>query len=209
MFGIDFNIISAIVEKINGARHICVKGGPISYICLNQDELIFTSDQEKFQVLGLPSDKWRSEHFLNEDKTVQDLVAKILEQVGKYEREGWAIISGQKWLADVRAFNLKKQEWMKKLWIDDPQRLEIQIWGDFLRSQENPIFQDLAIFLKCCLEGDGEMADTPEEPYSKELLRSEIEAANKLARFLANHSNELLCEGADWIPQWIQMYETI
>jgi len=110
MFGIDFNIISAIVEKINGARHIYVKGSPISFICLNRDELVFSSDQEKFQVLGLPSDKWRSKHFLNEDETVQDLVAKILEQVGRYEREGKTIIKGQKWLADVRAFHLKKQQ---------------------------------------------------------------------------------------------------
>jgi len=79
---------------------------------------------------------------------------------------------------------------VKKLWIDNPQRLEIQIWGDFLKYQENPIFRDLAIFLKYCLEGDGEMADIPKEPYSKELLRSEIGAANKLARFLVNHSTE-------------------
>jgi len=203
MFGIDFKVISAIAENINGARHICVVGSPISYICLNQGELVFTSNQEKFQVLGQPSDKWRSEHFLNEDETAQDLEAKILEQVGRYKREGWTIISAEKWLADVRAFHLKERERIKKLLIDDPQRLEIQIWGDFLMSQENPIFQDLAIFLRCCLEEAEEMAGIPKERCSKELLRSEIEAANRLARFLAKHSNELLCEGADLIPQWI------
>jgi hypothetical protein len=49
-------------------------------------------------------------------------------------------------------------------------KLEIKLWVDFLGIQENPIFQDLAVFLNC---------------------------------FLANHSNELLCEGAEWITQWM------
>lgn len=86
------------------------------------------------------------------------------------------------------------------------EKLEIKLWVDHLETQDNPIFQDLASFLKCHLEQDGEVENNAEKPHFRELLASEIEAANKLADFLANHSNDLLREGADWIPQWIDAH---
>jgi hypothetical protein len=86
------------------------------------------------------------------------------------------------------------------------EKLEIKLWADHLENQDNPIFQDLTGFLKYHLEEDGEVEHAIEKPHYRELLTSEIEAANKLADFLANHSNDLLREGADWIPQWIDAH---
>lgn len=86
------------------------------------------------------------------------------------------------------------------------EKLEIKLWVDHLETQDNPIFQDLAGFLKCHLEEDEEVENNAEKPHFRELLASEIEGANKLADFLANHSNDLLREGADWIPQWIDAH---
>jgi len=86
------------------------------------------------------------------------------------------------------------------------EKLEIKLWVDHLETQDNPIFQDLAGFLKSHLEEDEEVENNAEKPHFRELLASEIEGANKLADFLANHSNDLLREGADWIPQWIDAH---
>jgi hypothetical protein len=98
---------------------------------------------------------------------------------------------------------LKQLDWRNRLWVDDIDKLEIKLWVDFLETQENPIFQDLAVFLNCFLNDDEEVKDDRNPTTFRELLPSEIDAANKLADFLANHSNELLCEGAEWITQWM------
>ena len=202
MFTDNFKVCMDIAENINGARHMRIVGIDFSYISLNSGELIFTSNQKKYQVLGRPPIEWNKEHFIDIDETAKRLAMEILEQVGEYEREGEAIISTKEWLAEVEAFKLKKLEWRERLWIDDIKKLEVERWADFLAIQENPIMQDFAIFLNDQLDNDKEPANLPEKPHFRELLKSEIDAANKLADFLANHSNDLLCEGAEWIPQW-------
>lgn len=206
MFGDNFNVCMDIAENISGAHHRWLGGINISYISLNSGELVFTSNQEKFQVLGLPSVKWNKEHFINIGETAKILTGEILEQVGEYKKEGKVAISAEEWLAEVEVFKLKKLEWHRRLWVDDIEKLEIERWADFLGIQENPIFQDLAAFLNCHLEEDEEVENNAEKPHFRELLASEIEAANKLADFLANHSNDLLREGADRIPQWIDAH---
>ena len=206
MFTDNFKVCMDIAENINGARHMRIVGIDFSYISLNSGELIFTSNQKKYQVLGRPPIEWNKEHFIDIDETAKRLAMEILEQVGEYEREGEAIISTKEWLAEVEAFKLKKLEWRKRLWIDDIERLEIERWADFLRIQENPIFQDLAVFLSYFLDDYEEVEGDQNPPNFRELLPSEIDAANKLVDFLANHSNELLREGAEWIPQWIECH---
>ena len=203
MFGDNFKVCMDIAENINGAHHRRLVGINISYISLNSGELVFTSNQEKYQVLGHPFVIWDKEHFINIDETAKILTGEILEQVEEYKRESKVAISAEEWLAEVEAFKLKKLEWRKRLWVDDIEKLEIERWTDFLGIQENPIFQDLAAFLNCHLDNDKEAENLPEKPHFRELLKSEIDAANKLADFLANHSNDVLREGADWIPQWV------
>ena len=178
----------------------------VSYISLNSGELLFACDQAKYHVLGHPSVKWDKQHFVNIDETANVLAMEILKQVEEYKREGKTIINAEEWLAEVEAFNLEKSEWRKRPWADDIERLEIERWADFLRIQENPIFQDLAVFLSCHLD-DYEEVEGDQNPLNfRELLPSEIDAANKLVDFLANHSNELLREGAEWIPQWMECH---
>jgi hypothetical protein len=203
MFGDNFKVCMDIAENINGAHHRWLVGINISYISLNSDELVFTSNQEKYQVLGHPFVKWNKEHFINIDETAKRLTEEILEQVGEYKREGKVAITTEEWLAEVEAFKSKKLEWRKRLWVDDIEKLEIERWADFLGIQENPIFQDFAAFLNYHLVNDKEAENLPEKPHFRELLETEIDTANKLADFLANHSNDVLREGADWIPQWV------
>ena len=206
MFGDNFKICMAIVENICGAHHHLLAGVNCSYISLNPDKLVFTSNREKYQVLGHPFVKWNIEHFNDIDETAKKLAIEISEQVKEYEREGKAIITTEEWLAQVEAFELKELEWRKRLWVDDIEKLEIEKWADFLAIQKNPIMQDLAIFLYCHLDNDKETEDLPENSHFRELLKSEIDAANKLADFLANHSNDLLREGAEWIPEWMEAH---
>ena len=206
MFGYHSQVCMIIAEKLSSSHHYYIAKKNLSYISLNTGELVFTCNQAKFQVLGLPSVKWDKEHFIDIDKTANELVMEILKQAGEYEKGRKPIINAEAWFAEVGAFESKKCESDIQLWVDDSGKLEIQIWVNFLDTQDNPIFQDLAIFLKCFLEGDVEVENIVEKPHYRELLGSEIEAANKLADFLANHSNDLLCEGADWIPQWIDAH---
>ena len=203
MFGNDFEVCMDVAENLSGVHHIWVAGGNFSYIALNKGGVIFTSNPEKFQVLGQPSVKWNENHFINMNETGKRLAMEILEQVGEYKREGEVIISAEELLAEVDAFESKKHEWRKRLWVDDIEKLEIERWADFLGIQENPIFQDFAAFLNYHLDNDKEAENLPEKPHFRELLETEIDTANKLADFLANHSNDVLREGADWIPQWV------
>ncbi len=204
MFGDNFKVCMDIAENINGAHHRWLVGINISYISLNSGELVFTSNQEKYQVLGHPFVIWNKEHFINIDETAKRLTGEILEQVGEYKREGKVAISAEEWLAEVEAFKLKKLEWRKRLWVDDIEKLEIERWTDFLGIQENHIFQTLAIFLNYQVNEDDESESIPGKSHVRELLGSDIDEANKLAHFLANHSNDLLREGAEWIPQWVE-----
>jgi len=206
MFGNHSQVCMIIAEKLSSSHHYYMAAADLSYISLNTGELVFTCNLAKFQVLGLPSVKWEKEHFIDIDKTANELVMEILKQAGEYEKGRKPIINAEAWLAEVVAFESKKCEWNRELWIDNIEKLEIQRWVDFLEMQDNPIFQDLAGFLKCHLEEDEEIENNAEKPHFRELLGSEIEAANKLADFLANHSNDLLREGADWIPQWIDAH---
>ena len=169
-------------------------------------ELVYISNSEKYQILGEESVKWSEEHFIDIDKTAERLAMEVSEQVGEYRREGRVIISAEAWLAKVDAFELKRREWNNRLWLEDPEKLEIERWANFLETQENPIFQDLASFLNCHLNVNKAVESAQSNPHCRELLESEIDVANKLADFLANHSNELLREGADWIPQWMEAH---
>ena len=90
--------------------------------------------------------------------------------------------------------------------MDDIEKLEIEKWANFLETQENPIFQDFAVFLNCHLNEDEDAESDQIQPHFRELLKSEIDAANKLGDFLADHSNDLLREGAEWIPQWLEAH---
>jgi len=203
MFGNDFEVCMDVAENLSGVCHIWVAGGNFSYIALNKGGVIFTSNPEKFQVLGQPSVKWNENHFINMNETGKRLAVEILEQVGEYEREGEVIISAEELLAEVDAFESKKREWNKQFWVDDIKKLEIEKWANFLETQENPIFQDFAVFLNCHLNEDQDAESDQIQPHFRKLLKSEIDAANKLGDFLADHSNELLREGAEWIPQWV------
>jgi hypothetical protein len=194
-----------IIKKLSSSHHYYIAGKDLSYISLNTGELVFVCNQEKFQVLGLPLVKWDKVHFIDMDKTANELVMEILKQVGESEKEYKPIIT-EAWLAEVGSFESKKCKSDIQLWVDDIERLEIERWADFLETQDNPIFQDLAGFLKCHLEEDEEVENIVEKSHYRELLGFEIEAANKLADFLANHSNDVLREGADWIPQWIDAH---
>jgi len=195
-----------VAENLSGAHNYWRAEGNLSYITLNRGELVFTSSREKFQVLGRPSVKWNENHFINMNETGKRLAGEILEQVGEYKREGKAFISAEEWFAEINAYQSKMLEWDRSLWIGDIKRLEIERWANFLETQENPIFQDFASFLNCHLN-DGEEAESIKgKPHFRELLESEIDAANKLADFLANHSNDLLREGAEWIPQWVEAH---
>ena len=169
-------------------------------------ELVYISNSEKYQILGEESVKWSEEHFIDIDKTAERLAIEVSEQVKEYRREGRIIIDTEAWLAKVDAFELIRREWNKQLWLEDPEKLEIERWANFLETQENPIFQDLASFLNCHLNVNKAVESAQSNPHCRELLESEIDAANKLADFLANHSNELLREGADWIPQWMEAH---
>lgn len=206
MFGNDFEVCMDVAENLSGVHHIWVAGGNFSYIALNKGGVIFTSNPEKFQVLGQPSVKWNENHFINMNETGKRLAMEILEQVGEYKREGEVIISAEELLAGVDAFESKKREWSKQFWVDDIEKLEIEKWANFLETQENPIFQDFAVFLNCHLNEDEDAESDQIQPHFRELLKSEIDAANKLGDFLADHSNDLLREGAEWIPQWLEAH---
>jgi len=86
------------------------------------------------------------------------------------------------------------------------EKLEIKLWADFLKTHENPIFQDLASFLYFYLNNDEEREGVQSQPHYRELFEAEILAAAKLANFFSNHSNDLLREGAYWIPQWVEVH---
>ena len=190
------DLLSGTTLKLNkGVGHI---------VCGH--ELVYISNSEKYQILGEESVKWSEEHFIDIDKTAERLAMEVSEQVEEYRREGRVIISAEAWLAKVDAFELKRREWNNRLWLEDPEKLEIERWANFLETQENPIFQDLASFLNCHLNVNKAVESAQSNPHCRELLESEIDAANKLADFLANHSNELLREGADWIPQWMEAH---
>ena len=206
MFANYSKVCMAVAENLSGVHNYWLPDNGLSYITLNDNKLIFFSNQEKFQVLGHPSVKWNKKHFINIDETAKRLAMEVSEQVEEYKRESKVIISVEEWLAEIEAFKLKNSEWCKRLWVDDIEKLEIESWANFLETQENPIFQDLAKFLKCHLDNDKEAVNLPEKPHFRELLKSERGAANKLADFLANHSNDLLREGSKWLPQWIEAH---
>ena len=194
---------AAVADLLSGTTLKLNKG--IGHIVCGH-ELVYISNSEKYQILGVESVKWSEEHFIDIDKTAERLAMEVSEQVEEYRREGRVIISAKAWLAKVDAFELKRREWNNRLWLEDPEKLEIERWANFLETQENPIFQDLASFLNCHLNVNKAVESAQSNPHCRELLESEIDAANKLADFLANHSNDLLREGAYWIPQWMEAH---
>lgn len=204
MFTSYSDVCMAVACNLSGVHNYWLPERNLSYITLDGNELIFYSHQEKFQVLGHASVEWNEEHFIDVDETGKVLAGEILKQLREYEKDGKAIICAKAWLAETDAFAAKSYQWIKELWIDDIKKLEIERWSNFFETQENPIFQDLAEFLKCHLDQDREAKSRPDRLHFRELLESEIGAANKLTKFLGNHSNEVLREGAEWIPQWMK-----
>ncbi len=194
-------LVGATIADLLGGTTLKLNKG-IGYIVSGR-ELVYISNSKKYQILGKESVKWSEEHFIGIDETAKKLAREVLEQVQEYRREGKVIISAEAWLAEVDAFESKRCEWNNQLWLEDLKKLEIESWANFLETQENPIFRDLASFLNCFLNDNKEAESAQSNPHFRELLESEIDAANKLADFLANHSNNLLREGADWIPQWM------
>jgi hypothetical protein len=165
MFGKYFEVCEAVAENLSGVHNYWIVGRNLSYISLNSGGLVFISTQGKFQVLGHPSVKWNKEHFIDLDKTGKRLAGEILKQMGEYEREGEEIISANAWLAEVDAFESKEREWNKQLWLEDIKKLEIKKWADFLETQENPIFQDFAVFLNCHLSEDKDAESDKIQPH--------------------------------------------
>jgi len=203
MFRFHSKICMTIVKELAHSHHYYNPRTDLSYICLRNDELVFIATEKKFQILGQPSLKWDEGHLINMNETGKKLAGEILEQVEQYQREGEAFISAEEWFAELNAYQLKMREWERSFWVDDIKRLEIGWWANFLKTQENPIFQDLAVFLDCHLDNYKDEENLQEEAHLRGLLELEVDAAKILADFFANHSNDVLREGADWIPQWI------
>ena len=84
MFGYHSQVCMIIAEKLSSSHHYYIAGADLSYISLNTGELIFTCNLAKFEVLGLPSVKWDKEHFIDIDKTANELLMEILKQAGGY-----------------------------------------------------------------------------------------------------------------------------
>ena len=203
MFDKSFEVCTAIAENLTGAHHMWHYTTKHSYIYSEGGGMVFISNQEAYRVFGNASVKWNEEDFIDLDKTGKRLSGEILKQMEEYEKEGKANLSFEEWFTEVSAFELKQREWNKQIWVDDIEKLEVKRWANFLETQENPIFQDLAEFLNCHIDNDKQAENLPDRPHFRELLESEIAAAKKLEDFLASHSNDLLREGADWIPQWV------
>jgi hypothetical protein len=201
MFDDSFNVCAAIAENIVGGRHIWVPKSNLSYISLDGGQIVFMSNGEKFQSLGTPSVHWESADFIDIQRTAERLSIAILRQISVFEVGGKAISEDEQ-----NVFKSHIGELDKDYWVNDIDSLEIEWWINFLQTQKNPIFQDLAMFLCCYLNIENESKRIQSNPHYRELLRSEIDSANKLADFLTNHSNRVLREGADWIPEWIEAH---
>jgi len=198
-----FDLCTEIAADLQEVRQIWVPSKNLSYIETNQGELIFFSSQFKYQVLGKPSVRL-DENFLKDmNVNAKILASEISEQMARYKEDKVTITTSQEWLAHVDAFMSMIDGKCKSLNEAYIWRVEIQMWVELLENQSNPIFQDLAIFLKCHLNSNEDLDGSQDNHHCRELLESEIESANQLAEYLLNHSNDVLREAAERVTEWI------
>jgi hypothetical protein len=203
MFRFHSKICIAVAEKLAHSRHYYNIETDLSYICLNNDELVLIATKEKFQILGQPSVKWHQGHLIDIEATAKRLVLEVVKQVSAFENDDKSITTAKEWFVEVGRNSLKKVDETDYSCLESIKKLETQIWVNHLKNQESPILQDFAIFLCYFLSDDERIESSQSSPHYRELLESEIAEASNLANFLINHSNELLREGAGWIPEWI------
>jgi hypothetical protein len=89
---------------------------------------------------------------------------------------------------------------------ESPERVEGLMWMNYLLDNPNPVLVQGGIFLAKSLDVD---VESEIEEMSMMKLASldplEMLEAQLLTKFYQQHSNELLCELADWIPQWLDV----
>ena len=203
MFRFHSKVCMNIVEELAHSHHYYNIETDLSHICLHNDELVFIATKEKFQILGQPSVKWNQGDLIDIDATAKRLVLEIKKQVSASKNDNQSIATTKEWFVEVGRNSLKKVNEPDYSCLESIEKLETQIWVNHLKNQENPILQDFAIFLGCFLSDDERIESSQSSPHYRELLESEIAEASNLANFLLKHSNELLREGAGWIPEWI------
>ena len=198
-----FDLCTEIAADLQEVRQIWVPSKNLSYIETNQGELIFFSSQFKYQVLGKASVRLDKNFLKDINVNAKILANEISAQMARFKEDKVPITTSQEWLAHVDSFMSMIDGKCKSLNEAYIWRVEIQMWVDRLQKEENPIFQDLALYLKCHLNSDKDLEGPKDNHYSRELLESEIESAKLLAEYLRSHSNYLLRETAEWIPEWI------
>ena len=196
-------LCTEVAANLQEVRQIWLPSKSLSCIETNQGELVFFSTRDRYQVIGRPS-VWLDDNFLKDmNNNAKTLANEITAQVASFRKDGIPIITTPQWLAQMDNFMSIKNERYESLNTADIELVETQMWVELLENQSNPIFQDLAIFLKCHLDSDREVEGSQDNQHYRELLESEVKIANQLAEYLHNHSNEVLREAAEWIPQWI------
>ena len=196
-----------IAEELAHSHHYYNIERDLSHICLHNDELVFIATKEKFQILGQPLVKWNQGDLIDIDATAKRLVLEIEKQVSAFKNDGQSITTTKEWFVEVGRNSLKKVNEPDYSCLESIEKLETQIWVNHLKNQENLILQDFAIFLGCFLSDDERIESSQSSPHNRELFESEIDEASNLANFLIKHSNELLREGAGWIPEWITAHK--
>ena len=207
MFRFHSRICMTIAEELAHSHHYYNIERDLSHICLHNDELVFIATKEKFQILGQPLVKWNQGDLIDIDATAKRLVLEIEKQVSAFKNDGQSITTTKEWFVEVGRNSLKKVNEPDYSCLESIEKLETQIWVNHLKNQENLILQDFAIFLGCFLSDDERIESSQSSPHNRELFESEIDEASNLANFLIKHSNELLREGAGWIPEWITAHK--
>lgn len=89
---------------------------------------------------------------------------------------------------------------------ESPERVEALIWMNYLLDRPNPVLVQGGLFLAERLEVDVEKK-IEEIPLMETASLDPLEMleAQLLTNFFQQHSNELLRELADWIPQWLDV----
>ena len=87
---------------------------------------------------------------------------------------------------------------------ESPERAEGVEWMNYLLDSQNPALVQGGIFLASVLNVDVEKkAEAVPVMKSESLDPLQMLEAQSLTEFFEQHSNELLRELADWIPQWV------
>ena len=183
---------AAIADELCGTTLKLEKG--VGHIVCGHD-LVYVSNSKKYQILGEEPVKWSENDFKNEKEFVQTLTNRINEQVRNYRNKGQEIMTLERYREVCDEFEAEHK-------ADYLERRELEMWSKAFNSDPNPIFQDLVSFINTHLEI--EEIDSISDSHYRELTTEELHDATVLARFLGVHSNDLLREGAEWIPEWIE-----